>query len=193
MLNISDGIHELQRIFDCLPSKYMLMNGNIEKILKFFVGSCCEGLNKDFSYIMDKRIERHEIDMIGFIKGEAIFSAEFKCTFSYDRESPIKAAKDACLKIKKTLNIEKLKNTKKQIVHFINHSKGDSSFSLNPKWIKIKYPKGNAYPTSNVIEIYQKELNINFQDYENFSYNFNCSDLGLEVLIVNVKDGNNQI
>ena len=47
----------------------MLMNGNIEKILKFFVGSCCEGLTKDFSYIMDKRIERHEIDMIGFIKG----------------------------------------------------------------------------------------------------------------------------
>jgi len=189
LLKISNGIYDLQKIFNTVKSKYLLMNGNIEKNLKFFVGSCCEDLCESFSYVMDKKIESHEIDMIGFMNGEPIFATEFKCTFSYDRKSTINAAADASLKIKKTLEIKKLKKSEKQIVHFINHSKQDSDSSLNPDWIKEKYPKNRHLLSAvDLLKIYKKELSEYFQDHEIIPYSFGCPDLGLEALLVNVKD-----
>ena len=94
------------------------MNGNIEKNLKFFVGMVLEGGIDGFSYAMDKKIENHEVDMLGFVDGESVLAIEFKCTFSSDPNATVNAAKDACKKIIKTSEISLFTNSKKQIVHF---------------------------------------------------------------------------
>jgi hypothetical protein len=131
-LKISDGLHGLQEMFKRIPYKYMLMNGKIEIPLKFLIGAYCEGMPEPFSYSMDKRLERHEIDMIGFINKKPIFAVEFKSTFSYDRPDTRNSVKRASEQIRKTLEIELLKGSKKYIVHFLNHSIGTNYSSLNP-------------------------------------------------------------
>lgn len=186
MLELSEGIKILQDRFNSLPSKYLLMNGNVEKPLKFMVGSCCEGIDENFSYIMDKRIKRKEIDMIGFLNGKPIISAEFKCTFSYDRSLTIRAAKDASKKILKTFELEILEGSNKKIVHFLNHSIGINGSSLNPDWIKSKYPKFFRFHLGELIRVYVNELGNNFQDFEIIPFNFKCSDLGLEALVIHL-------
>jgi hypothetical protein len=187
-LKISDGLRGLQKMFEKIPSKYMLMNGKIEIPLKFLVGSCCEGMSESFSYSMDKRLERHEIDMIGFIDRKPIFAVEFKSTFSYDQPNTRKSVKRASEQIRKTLEIELLKDSKKYIVHFLNHSIGTKVSSLNPKWIKKKYPKGEAYEAVEVKKFYKDELNNNFKDYEIINYNFKHPDLKLDTILIEVKN-----
>ena len=187
ILKISDGIKKLQKeIFDVLPSNYLLMNGKIEIPLKFFVGSCCEGMSELFSYSMDKRIERHEIDMIGFMDRKPIFASEFKCTFSYDRPDTKKTVKRASEQILKTLEIERLKDSKKYIVHFLNHSIGVNKSSLNPRWIKEKYPKGEKYEANELVKLYDEELDDKKKNDEIITFSFEHPDLGLDAILIEV-------
>lgn len=164
----------------------MLMNGNIEKNLKFFVGSCCEGNSSSFSFAMDKHVNRHEVDMIGFENGEELFAAEFKCTFSYDKTCTTKAAIDASSKVIKTFGLKKFKYSSKQIVHFLNHSRQNSESSLNPKWIKDKSPNTKVVQVEDLVNLYQRELEDKLKNYTIISYKFDCPDLGLEAVVVDL-------
>jgi hypothetical protein len=164
----------------------MLMNGNIEKSLKFFVGSCFEGNMSSFSYSMDKRVDGHEIDMIGFDNGVELFATEFKCTFSYDKNCTKKAAIDACAKIMKTSTLKRFKHTPKYIVHFLNHSRQDSNSSLNPKWIKEKSPNTKIVKVTDLVQIYRENLNDKIKNTQIIQYNFSCQDLGLDAILIGI-------
>lgn len=185
LVRFSKVVNEIQGIFDTIPCKYMLMNGNIEKPLKFFVGSCLERV-PSFSYSMDKRVDRHEIDMIGFQSGIEVFASEFKCTFSYDKNCTKKAAIDACSKINKTAQIERFKNKHKYIVHFLNHSRQNSDSSLNPKWIKEKSPNTKIINAKNLVEIYKDNFFQSPINTEIIQFNFPCKDLGLDAILISL-------
>lgn len=186
MNDISTGVVGIQKIFQDLPSKYLLMNGNIEKNLKFFVGMVLEGESSEFSYVMDKEIENHEIDMLGFEQGDAKIASEFKCTFATDRGNTTRAAKDACSKILKTKEIESLSNSEKSIVHFLNNSNSRSSSSLNPVYIKDKFPMGKAITSLELIEIFENELGDNIKEITSHKYEFDNDDLNLEAIVVKI-------
>ena len=186
MSDIITGVVGIQRIFQQLPSKYLLMNGNIEKILKFFVGMVLEGESPEFSYVIDKKIDNHEIDMLGFENGNVKFASEFKCTFATDRGATTKAAIDACSKILKTKKIQSLSNSNKSIVHFLNSSNARSEFSLNPNCIKDKYPKGKAIKSPELIEIFKKELGNHIKDIKCHKYDFASSSLNLDAIVVDI-------
>ncbi len=186
MSDINIGVVGIQKIFQDLPSKYLLMNGNIEKNLKFFVGMVLEGESSDFSYVMDKKINDHEIDMLGFERGSAKIASEFKCTFATDRGATVKAAKDACLKILKTKSIDSLSSSQKTIVHFLNNSDARSSTSLNPTYIKDKFPDGKPITSLELIEIFKNELGSNAEDIKNYEYEFDNDALNLEAIVVKI-------
>ena len=186
MCQLLNGVQDVQNIFESMHCKYMLMNGNVEKPLKFFVGSCYEGKSPTFSYSMDKRIDKHEIDMIGFENGQPVFCAEFKCTFSYDKNCTKKAVADACIKIDRTFRIRKLKKTTKHIVHFLNHSRQNSTSSLNPEWIKQKSPNTRVVEVEELLDGYKSILGSRIKRGSVVSYPFDCPDVGLEALVINL-------
>ncbi|WGL18409.1 hypothetical protein PVT68_08945 [Microbulbifer bruguierae] len=186
MNEVTAGVENIQTVFDNFPSKYLLMNGNIEKNLKFFVGMVLEGSVDGFSYAMDKKIDNHEVDMLGFINGESVLAIEFKCTFSSDPGATIKAAKDACKKIIKTNEIALLANSKKQIVHFLNHSFPASDTSLNPEYIKRKYPTGNRLSPEELASTFKSELGEKYFQHRIHSYQFPSDAIGLDALIVDI-------
>lgn len=186
MDDVLKGVKRVQSIFDTLPSKYLLMNGNIEKNLKFFVGMVLEGMIDEFSYVMDKKIESHEVDMIGFVRGESVLAVEFKCTFSSDPGATVKAAKDACVKIKKTNEIGLFNRSWKKIVHFLNHSIPCSSESLNPDYIKRKFPNGKKVGAEKLVDIFRLELGDRFEMYNIHSYKFSSRSLGLDAIVIDI-------
>jgi hypothetical protein len=179
-------LEKIQNIFDLLPSKYMLLNGNFEKNLKFYCGMMIESDQGPTSYVMDKKIQGHEIDLLAFLDSECLNASEFKCTFASDRRSTLTSANDAIKKIQKTVEVSSLSMANKQIIHFLNKSDPCSSTNLNPDWIKSKYPTNQQLSTETLIEQYKKHLGTQLQNSRFITYNFADNALALDVIIVDI-------
>lgn len=179
-------LEKIQQVFDLLPSKYLLLNGNIEKNLKFYCGMMIEGDQPTSSYAMDKKIEGHEVDLLGFSNSLCLNASEFKCTFASDRRSTLSSANDAIKKILKTAELPSLSNSNNQIVHFLNKSNPYCSTSLNPDWIKRKYPTNEHVSTGDLIEEYKKLLNDKVMNTRVVSYKFKEKALMLDAVVVDV-------
>jgi hypothetical protein len=124
--------------------------------------------------------------MLGFEQGDAKLASEFKCTFSTDPGGTTRAAKDACSKILKTKGIKSLFGSEKSIVHFLNNSNSRSSSSLNPVYIKDKYPKRKPITSTELIEIFKNELGDNIKEITSHKYEFDNDDLNLEAIVVKI-------
>ncbi len=185
--DVSCCVDGLANLLNRIPNKYMLMNGNVEKPLKFLVGSVGENLSESFSYAMDKRLNNHEIDMIGFYNSKEIFATEFKCTFSRDRSCTLKAILDACDKIIKTLGMNEFSGCSIQIVHFLNHSWQNSELSRNPQWIKDKCPSVKLINTEELISEYKSLLGEIYDAHKIYPYIVK-DDLRLESIVFNLKN-----
>ncbi|MGA1931205.1 hypothetical protein ACH5BF_00570 [Arcobacter sp. YIC-464] len=184
---IINSLKKIENIFENYSVKYLLMNGNVEKVLKSFLGMCFENLDENYSYVMDKRVANHEIDMLAFNNGKELMAIEFKCTLSTDYSSSKFSSKKASEQIKTTLKIKELDKCKKYIIHFFNKSNPISNSSLNPKYIKDKYPL-KSMSKEKLIEVYEENLKEFPIDISTYEYRFSNKDLGLDVLIIEIKD-----
>ncbi len=187
-MNIVKSVEGIQKIFDAFKSDYMLLSGNIEKNLKFFIGMICEENIKKFSYVCDKNTKGHEIDFLGFKNGKPCVAAELKCTFAYAKSYSKGQAKDAVLKIRKTIKIKNLESSTKQIIHFLNTSNPKGESSLNPGYIKEKY----KYSLNKTVFLTIDELETEYRStlgrlkykISSHEFEFKHSSVGLAVLVI---------
>jgi hypothetical protein len=153
--------HLSSTLFNLQPW-YLLFNGNIEKVLKALFANYLDS-RAGWSYVMDKRFNRREVDLLVFRNGRAQFTAEFKCTFAVDRSLTKRSAVNAVEQGIGNLGLEVfqpgLDKADAFIIHFLNRTDPKSAESLNPIWIKERFPQEPCPVTASELEgIYEENL-----------------------------------
>jgi hypothetical protein len=153
-INIETCLRNLDGVLNKIGVKYLLRNGHIEKPLKFLMASFLE-LNPDYAYVMDKKFEAHEIDLLAFERGAPRFAAEFKCTFSSTSPSVLeRIAKNAFEKSLKTKELKEITIPKNHIVHFLNYAKHEKNEV--PDFVFKKYSRHDLIKLEDVIDCYRR-------------------------------------
>lgn len=161
-------IDKFNKILSNLNVRSLLVNGNVEKQLKYLLASGHDDGNQ--WYLMDKKIDGHEIDLILLNHDEVVSVAELKCTFVCDtKRSVIYDAIEKAEKTNKLLHGDRKdyvsvnEEMSQYIMHFL--LLGDPRVVDNysrPQWISNKYPHPTGYTSemgqalaSEVVEIYK--------------------------------------
>jgi len=147
-----------------LPIRYLLTNGKVEKQLKFFVGAAWENVKLKRAYVMDKRFNNRELDLLAFEDGKPKFWFEAKCSFRNDHPNVESSARDAIRQVE--LINSNLQNDISQsdgyIVHFILSlpEKSDKLLSddAQKKYAKLRNKK-LGYQLGDLVKFYTKNLN----------------------------------
>lgn len=156
-------IKNLEMILSKVNVRSLLVNGNVEKQLKFLLASCNDESNK--WYLMDKKFSNHEVDLILFEGQEAKSVAELKCTFAWDVKRVERDVADAIVKAEISRFLaeggedESWRNIKNNASHYIVHFLllSDPRSDSKPKWINRKYKVPYMYaPESAVDSVHQK-------------------------------------
>lgn len=160
--NFAPHIKHLRACLLHMQARYLLLGGNVEKPLKALFASYLD-TQQSWSYVMDKRFGRHEVDLLSLKNGVPQYTIEFKCTFAKDPSGSRRAAINALLQAKKNMALvdaeSNLNSVPTFIIHFLNHATPDLPASGYPYWIRRRFPKSTNPMTSNDLKsIYQGAL-----------------------------------
>jgi len=154
---------KMEKLLLGIRSQSLLMNGNLEMLMKSIFGVACEKLGYG-PFVMDKKFSSASqskkgalIDLVGFdLVCRKAIPFEFKCTFAEDASSSKKAAKDA---VKKATAYRKYAFPRvcPRIVHFLNTS-DPSSCGPWPSIVRSKFPRSaNQMSLDRLKRVYQGE------------------------------------
>lgn len=140
-----------------LPSDYLLVNGKIEKQLKYFVGATWQATGHGRAYVMDKRFPR-ELDLLALENLEARFWMELKCSF---REDPIDSVQSATRALIQSQRIvaeidPHLDQCPGFIIHLVNSIPDECDPHL-PPWVQDKFANlriSDPIRTKTLVDIY---------------------------------------
>ena len=165
---------------EILSTRCLFSNGNIEFFLKSMLFSYIDfNLEKEnHSYCMDKKINKHQFDVIGFKDLEIAYTVETKCTIIHDVKGSISAANKA--KEQALKNSQKYKHkdypSRKSVNHYIIHflmleSGANSDFF--PPAVRAKFP------TQRPLAIARSKLSETYREID--------KECGQEIMVVKGK------
>ncbi len=185
-------ISKLEETLKKINVRSLLVNGNVEKQLKFLLASIHDA--GENWYLMDKKFSKHEVDLVLFEANLVKLVAELKCTFAWDAKRLDKDVADAIVKAERTrflainqsdeswMNIRK--NAKQYIVHFLLLS--DPRSSEKPEWVNKKYKVPQGYSISNAVKSVKEKYLKNISEVEVDIEIITISPNVLDVILVRV-------
>lgn len=148
---MESSVKNLEELLSKVNIRSLLVNGNVEKQIKFLLASNHD--HEDKWFLMDKKVAGHEIDLIFLERDKIVSVAELKCTFVCDtKDSVIFDAIEKAEKTKTILskinpnNVNVCNGLNQYIIHFLLLGNPRVVDNFNrPSWIARKYPHPADY------------------------------------------------